>query len=328
MIRVSFLVPVYNVALYVEQCLKSILEQTISDIEVLVVDDGSTDGSGSICDAVACRDTRISVVHTSNQGVSHARNAGLEMAVGEYVCFVDSDDWLSPDFAARMIELMENAGVPIAACGATRVAENGQVSWRQPPRHLVLETEDALCGILRRDLYCGWPWNKMFRRSFLNQYRVRFDEVQKWSQDIVFCFAAIRHAERIVYDSTEDLYYYRENPTSVNLLMHRAGAFDMRYLVRLRADDIILQWAREVSPRVVRYAKANAFISNENILRRFFRLGAPDREVVRQIAVNMLRRLPFVLTSRGFGRLRTKCRYAWETFRALCGRIPLQESKQ
>mgnify|MGYP000417117359 CR=1 FL=1 len=327
MIRVSFVVPVYNVAPYVEQCLSSILVQTVRNIEVLIVDDGSTDGAGAICDEVAHRDVRVSVVHTSNRGVSHARNSGLEKATGEFVCFVDSDDWLSPVFAERMLSFAEENDAPVVACGPTRVDSEGRVLWRRPCRHLVLNTEDALCGILRRDLYCGWPWNKLFRRSFLTQHHVRFDELLKWNEDIVFCFDAVRHAGRVVYDSSDDIYFYRENPTSVNQLMHARGVFDLQYLIRLKADDIILGWARGISRKVLRYAKANAFISNENILRRFFLLGAPDRAVVRLIARNMLRGFPFVLTCRGFGRLRTKCRYLWETTRALSGRIPMQKSE-
>ena len=91
---VSVIIPIYNTEKFLPLCISSVLNQTLTDIEVLLVNDGSTDGSGKICDEYACKDQRIQVIHTLNQGVSHARNQGLETAKGEYIAFMDSDDWI------------------------------------------------------------------------------------------------------------------------------------------------------------------------------------------------------------------------------------------
>ncbi len=94
---VSVIIPIYNTEKFLPLCINSVLNQTLTDIEVLLVNDGSTDGSGKICDEYACKDQRIQVIHTLNQGVSHARNQGLETAKGEYIAFMDSDDWIETD---------------------------------------------------------------------------------------------------------------------------------------------------------------------------------------------------------------------------------------
>lgn len=102
---VSVIIPIYNTEKFLPLCISSVLNQTLTDIEVLLVNDGSTDGSGKICDEYACKDQRIQVIHTLNQGVSHARNQGLETAKGEYIAFMDSDDWIETDMIATLYQL-------------------------------------------------------------------------------------------------------------------------------------------------------------------------------------------------------------------------------
>ena len=319
---VSFVVPVFNVATSVSECLDSLLSQTVANIEIIAVDDGSTDASGLVCDETAKRDSRLSVVHTVNRGVSHARNLGLLRAVSEHVCFVDSDDWVSPFYAERMLQFMKESGAPIVACGPTRVDSDGHVLWRKSPRRMVLQNEAAICATLRRDLYCGWPWNKMFKRRLLLEHDIRFDESLQYCEDLVFCFDAIRHASHVYYDSCEDLYYYCARGASANDRTILNGQFNSAYLNRLEADAMILERARTISRRVTRYAEANAFVSNESIFRKLRSVGSPSQDLSRIIARNMGRLLPAVLGCRGFGGLREKERFVWETFLALSGRIP------
>lgn len=107
---VSVIIPIYNTEKFLPLCINSVLNQTLTDIEVLLVNDGSTDGSGKICDEYACKDQRIQVIHTLNQGVSHARNQGLETAKGEYIAFMDSDDWIETDMIATLYQLIRTNG--------------------------------------------------------------------------------------------------------------------------------------------------------------------------------------------------------------------------
>ena len=132
---ISIIVPVYNVEKYIHQCIDSILLQTFTDFEVLLVDDGASDHSGSICDEYAHRDSRIRVFHQENAGVSVARNKGLCEAIGEYVTFVDSDDWIKPDYLNELYKclLERNRGKGLIL---------GSFEWVYPTRILPVSVED------------------------------------------------------------------------------------------------------------------------------------------------------------------------------------------
>ena len=114
---VSVIIPIYNTEKFLPLCINSVLNQTLTDIEVLLVNDGSTDGSGKICDEYACKDQRIQVIHTLNQGVSHARTQGLETATGEYIAFMDSDDWIERSVIATLYQLIRTNEAGLAAFG-------------------------------------------------------------------------------------------------------------------------------------------------------------------------------------------------------------------
>lgn len=114
---ISIIVPVYNVEPYVSKCLESILRQTYQNIEIIIIDDGSTDGGSDICDAYAHKDKRIKVIHQSNEGVSGARNVGLRIAKGEFIGFVDSDDWIEADMYEYLLQNIQQQDADIAICG-------------------------------------------------------------------------------------------------------------------------------------------------------------------------------------------------------------------
>lgn len=118
---VSILIPVYNEEVYLPRCLDSIVGQTLQSWELLLVDDGSTDRSGSICDSYAARDSRIRVIHQENAGISAARNAGLAVAAGKYIGFVDSDDWIAPEMFQRLLTIAGETDCPLVMCDARTV---------------------------------------------------------------------------------------------------------------------------------------------------------------------------------------------------------------
>ena len=115
--KVSVIIPVYNVKEYVEKCVETVIKQTYSNLEIILVDDGATDGSGEICDKLACKDQRIEVIHKKNGGLSDARNAGLKVVTGEYYLFVDSDDWISVNMVKRLVDCAEKEDADIVCCG-------------------------------------------------------------------------------------------------------------------------------------------------------------------------------------------------------------------
>ena len=185
---ISIIVPIYNVERYLSQCIESLINQTYTDIEIILVDDGSTDRCSDICDSFAKKDSRIIVIHQENSGVSTARNAGLEIAKGQYIGFVDPDDWISPDMYGSMLRNLQETESDLAICGYTYCYEDGRIDEkreyeRKPPELLTQK------DIMRRmsDIppsvrHC--VWNKLFRKSLLQG--ILFPEQLCSSEDVWF----------------------------------------------------------------------------------------------------------------------------------------------
>ena len=121
---ISVIVPIYNVEKYINRCIDSIIEQTYTNLEIILVDDGSTDNSGSICDEYAKKDNRIKVIHKENGGVSSARNVGLDTAIGQYITFVDSDDYIEKKYCEILLKTLKKQKADCVACGYNRIYKN------------------------------------------------------------------------------------------------------------------------------------------------------------------------------------------------------------
>lgn len=216
--KVSIIVPVYNVERYLEQCLKSALEQTLEDIEVLCIDDGSTDRSSEILDKLKREDGRIHVVHKENTGYGHTMNVGLDIAKGKYIVFLESDDFILPNMCQRMYEICEQQEVEIVKVDYIKFFEkNGKICKRYISTssaenyHKVLDKskQDIMFSSER------FTWICMYRRDFLNKYHIRHNETPGASfQDNGFWFQAMMYCQKM-YFLDEAFYMYRQdNPNS------------------------------------------------------------------------------------------------------------------
>lgn len=170
--KISVIVPVYNVEQYVEKCIESILNQTHKNIEVLLIDDGSTDKSGSICDLYAEKDNRVLVCHKNNEGLSEARNTGVKLSSADYIVFVDSDDYIMPDMLEVLYKRMQKDKSDLAICNFSYVDESGQLldhmNEDAPIRDEALSGEEAferLAG--EKYWYYVTAWNKLYKKDFL-----------------------------------------------------------------------------------------------------------------------------------------------------------------
>ena len=182
--KVSFIVPVYNVEKYVKQCLDSISKQTYNNIEIIVVNDGTPDNSGKIADLCASKDNRIKVIHKINEGVSAARNDGLKIATGDYILFVDSDDYIEPDYTTYMLKLIESSKTDIAvSLNCFNERYNKQIKEDKIEIYSQVEVLEAIylykIGVA--------VWNKIYRREFLKQNNMQFcgrsrTAVKPWAQ--------------------------------------------------------------------------------------------------------------------------------------------------
>ena len=165
---ISIIVPVYNVEQYLEKCMDSIINQTYKDLEILVVDDGSTDNSGVIADEYAEKDGRIRVFHTRNQGLSCARNLGLKEAHGEWIGFVDSDDWIEANMYEMLLEKAEETGADVVECGIFRVYTTRTIEKKAITNPI--SGIDALEALIRGDIQTQ-VWNKLWRKTIFNEER-------------------------------------------------------------------------------------------------------------------------------------------------------------
>lgn len=204
---VTFVVPCYNVELYIENCINSILLQSYKNIEVIPVDDGSPDKSGEIIDRMAIKDKRVKPVHKENGGVSSARNVGIEAASGDYIVFVDGDDYLAPDYTEYMIGMAINndAEFVLSQNCYSKEGENQIVE----DSIKCLSPEDATVLLLSPRIVVGC-WNKMFKRSLLLDNDIRFSTTQFYGEGLLFITTVSQLANRTVIGNKK-VYYYRRN---------------------------------------------------------------------------------------------------------------------
>lgn len=206
--KVSIIVPVYNAETTIVKMVKSILDQREADFELILVDDGSQDNSGRICDEYAARDPRVRVIHQSNAGVSAARNAGIEAACCEYIGFVDADDWIDPGMYERMLQEAERTGADVVMCDAITAYSDGRTeadTISLLPGNAVLQKADFDPPRLLE--MAGSAWRCIYRKTLLDAYKIRFPRGVKFSEDRVFNLYAFGRANMIAY--IKEPYYYR-----------------------------------------------------------------------------------------------------------------------
>lgn len=201
---ISIIVPVYNVEIYLQECLESIMNQTDPDFELILVDDGSTDGSGEICDQFSKRDARIHVSHIKNCGVSYARNVGIDKAEGEYIAFCDADDRYHPHYLENMKKAAQISGADIVICNYSYYCCGSKpVSKRCSG---IIEKEEIYRRIFVDNTIGGYVWNKFFRREVIGT--TRFDDWLQICEDKLFV-CRILQKNITVYYLSDPLYFYR-----------------------------------------------------------------------------------------------------------------------
>lgn len=209
---ISVIVPVYNVEPYLPQCLDSILAQTYKDLEILLIDDGSTDRCSEICDQYAARDPRIRVRHTENRGLSVARNCGLDHACGDYIGFVDSDDWIEPDMYESLFHTAEQTGADIVTCRFYQEYVGKTEESSGPPESFAVEGCDILHTYLLDHRICQDSWNNLFRADLFHS--LRYLEGRSF-EDYAIKPLLLQEARKMVYVPS-CLLHYRNRQNSLS----------------------------------------------------------------------------------------------------------------
>ena len=249
---ISVVVPVYRVEKYLDHCIQSIAEQTYSNLEILLVDDGSPDGSGAICDRWAARDSRIRVFHKQNAGAGAARNTALDAARGEIITFVDSDDYLHPNMFSHLCGLMKD-GVEIAEC-EIGITERDDLAMDDGTgaEILVCETEEALRLHIQDEVFRQTPPNKLYRRECVGD--IRFPE-GNLIDDEFFTYKVLGNARKLAH-SCACMYAYRQQSGSA---MHKP--YSLRRLQGIDAKLQRLGYFEQRFPGLVREAKADLLMT-------------------------------------------------------------------
>jgi len=212
--KISIVVPVYNVEKCLCQCLDSIMIQKFADWECILINDGSSDGSGKICDEYEQKDKRFKVIHKDNAGPSVARNAGIECANGQYVCFVDSDDWMEPLCLYHLIENEINDVPSLIVAGFVKENAKG------PSIHKHIEEvfyEESFHEMFEKRVFCfeGYPFSKLYDRQIIMNNGIRFNPKAKFGEDLIFCLSYILCVKCVKFISNAEYHYSNANPTSL-----------------------------------------------------------------------------------------------------------------
>ena len=226
MAKVSVIIPVYKVEEYLERCVQSVLNQTLKDIEIVLVDDGSPDNCPKMCDEFAKKDSRIKVVHKNNEGLGKARNSGLEVATGEYVAFVDSDDYVHPEMYEILLNKITAYKVDAVVCGFSRDTE-GKISTGRidgmPNEETVIDCKtDYLPKVIgslpnenNNQSYGYSVWNIFFKKDIIDKHGLRFESERIFlSEDILFQLDYAARSEKFLLLPI-NLYYYYKNKRSI-----------------------------------------------------------------------------------------------------------------
>lgn len=225
---ISVIVPVYNISSYLSQCVESLINQSFRDIEIILVDDGSTDASGDICDRFAQKDVRIKVIHKENEGLVKARKSGLRAAGGQYIGYVDGDDWVEQNMFQRLYDIIEREQVDIVACGrfedtgaASREVFHGLPEGKYSKQQLL---ESVYPYMIVNKEFFEWGlfpsvWDKLFRRECLEAFQMAVDDRLTMGEDAACVYPCVLNADSI-YVLQECLYHYRQSSGS---MVRKAG---------------------------------------------------------------------------------------------------------
>lgn len=278
---ISIIVPVYNVSEYLRKCLDSLINQTYQNLEIIVVDDGSTDNSGKICDQYMEQfPDRIRCIHTENHGLSAARNVGLDYSNGEYVTFVDSDDWVEPEMVEILLDNLIRSNADISSCGMKIDFDEEKSELYKTSDSCKCDQKGLFVNILDNSKVYGYVCNKLFIRRKLEN--IKFDETLMSCEDIDFTVRYAKNCNNGVYTLSE-LYHYRQRRES----MTGDFGYNSRKLSVIQAYENIMPIYEKKCPECMRILLKNYLKININVLGRMKNSRYQNEKVEKMLLKNI-----------------------------------------
>ena len=261
--QISVIVPVYNVEKYLAECVDSVLSQTFTDFELLLIDDGSKDGSGAICDEYAAKDSRVRVFHKENGGVSSARNLGLDNANGEWIVFVDADDWLELTMLEKMCHVAVEHNADCVYCDFNMAFENKIVRYKSA------SYSDNKTNFIKKYIATGWTclWNILTKKDLYNKHSLYFPTQICYCEDFWLSVRLFHYANRVSYVEKPLYNYNRMNETSIMHKLNSKTEQEERkaYLETIeffKNEGVYNDYERELSWRILKSTHDSALYLN------------------------------------------------------------------
>lgn len=246
---ISIIVPVYKVEKYLDKCVLSLVSQTYRDIEIILVDDGSPDECGKMCDEWAKKDARIKVVHRKNGGLSAARNSGLDVAKGDYIGFIDSDDYVDENMFSHLFDAMQKHNADIGECAYIKVNENEtDVKCKESEEVLVFSNEEAMEELLRERHMHQVVWNKLYKKEVIGTLRFKEGKI---NEDEFFTYRAVGNSKCVVSLYSE-LYFYVQHENSI-----MSSSYSVKRLDAIEALKERKEYMKEKFPELYPLAQAS-----------------------------------------------------------------------
>lgn len=280
---ISVIVPIYKVEAYLERCIKSIVDQTYKNLEIILVDDGSPDRCPEICDEWKEKDDRIKVIHKKNGGLSDARNAGMQIMTGTYVSYIDSDDWIANDMYHNMINAIKEQDADICECAFERTS--GIVKKKAvkcDDQVLTMDRQSALMAVVEEKIQ-PVVWNKLYKREVVDEL---WFEVGKYNEDEFFTYKAIERADKIIQIKYIGYYYFFREDSIINetYTIRRLDGLEARYQ---RMNDL------EKYPEIYRNAKRQLVFNCMYHYQKGLRfLSDSDLEILKSKIKNIYKDIP------------------------------------
>lgn len=265
---ISIIVPVYNGQEYLERCLNSILNQKYDLWECILLDDGSRDLSGEICDTYGDKDKRFKVIHKENSGVSDTRNYGLKIAKGKYVVFIDCDDYVDENYIYELYKNMVSAGADMSACGYIINEDKG---FKYSERKSILNRNEALEFMFLSKGFKGYISNKMYSKKIIDKYNIKFNQSIKYCEDLLFNYEYISRCNKFIYIYSVLFFYYQSKNSATNSRKY-GRSFNENWMHFTDAYDILLKKIPDEQKKLremVRVEKFRHVATNVRLMARF-----------------------------------------------------------
>ena len=256
---ISIIIPVYNVEKYLKKCIKSVLCQSYENLDIILVDDGSTDESGTICEQYKRLDKRVKVIHKTNGGLSDARNKGLELAKGSYVIFVDSDDFVSEDYVQHLYQLIQHDSIDIGITSVVKIKEG--IAYTIPSNEfkgeetVIYDRQEALANMLYREGIPIYAYAKIYKRSLFDKFNFAVGELY---EDLSIQYKLFHIAKKIAFNPVQDYYYLQRKNSIIN------SKYSSRKMIQVYTCERIVRFVHKHYPDITKAAISKCFITSLN----------------------------------------------------------------